>query len=371
MDQFRIKSKITHNIQSISAINDIMNKAGRKSSHIEIDLLMEKARDLYELLVQLKTDIIDQDIIEQHKSTTPKPQAKSNTTKSDYPQNRTNVQEEDSHKWMTRTPIEEVKIPENKEKQEVVNPAPPKSQPIPRRETSYNEVKPTPSSNIPHKTTQERPTVQKPSQEVRPQYSNRDYSSERNTNTTRNVEEQRRVQGQPDKQANHSLFDRQSEVKQSNTEDNESKVIQRNFTPKYPENNTYKQFRQPEANKQVEEKNEEEQNTHFELESKESIASIADRFFQQKDNSIAAKFQNESVKSLKTAIGLNEKFLFIRELFNGKPNEYEKFISELDEFMSYNGAMTYFSEMKIRYQWHTESEAVVKLVELIENKFGE
>lgn len=123
----------------------------------------------------------------------------------------------------------------------------------------------------------------------------------------------------------------------------------------------------------VEEKYEEPQQVVHVLDIDESDLdeeTISDKFERQEDNSVAAKFQRKPLNDLKDAIGINDKFLFLNELFKGSMEKYNKSMNALNDFVTLFGAKTYMSELQIELQWNTDSVAYQKLNELVERKFG-
>ncbi|MDR0969442.1 MAG: hypothetical protein LBM67_02745 [Lentimicrobiaceae bacterium] len=100
------------------------------------------------------------------------------------------------------------------------------------------------------------------------------------------------------------------------------------------------------------------------------IESIAERFVKQEDDSVAAKLQQQPIKELKSAIGINDKFLLLNELFSGSIEKYNKVMDEFEKFMTLNGARTFLLETKIDMQWDTQSEAYKKLESLLMRKYG-
>ena len=87
------------------------------------------------------------------------------------------------------------------------------------------------------------------------------------------------------------------------------------------------------------------------------------------DNSLAAKLQQDTVRDLRSVIGINDKFLFVNELFGGSMEKYNKSIENLNDLKTLNGAMIYLNELKIELQWNSSNEAYMKLKELISRKF--
>ncbi len=87
------------------------------------------------------------------------------------------------------------------------------------------------------------------------------------------------------------------------------------------------------------------------------------------DLSLAAKLQQNPVRSLKSVIGINDKFLFVNELFGGSMEKYNKSIDNLNDLKTLNGAMIYLNELKIELLWNSSNEAYLKLKELVSRKF--
>jgi len=96
---------------------------------------------------------------------------------------------------------------------------------------------------------------------------------------------------------------------------------------------------------------------------------VSDKFVGKDETSLADKLQQKQLDDLRTAIGINEKFLFINELFNGDMGRYNKALDELNSMQSKNGIDTFLMELKIEKQWNVEMEAYIKFKELIDRKF--
>jgi len=96
---------------------------------------------------------------------------------------------------------------------------------------------------------------------------------------------------------------------------------------------------------------------------------LSDTFSEGEQPTIADKINKEGVNELREAIGINEKFLFINELFNGDLGRYNKVIDELDELTTIEGVNTYVLELKIQSQWADDNIALIKLTDLLNRKF--
>ncbi|MFZ2338663.1 MAG: hypothetical protein WAW07_02945 [Bacteroidales bacterium] len=76
--------------------------------------------------------------------------------------------------------------------------------------------------------------------------------------------------------------------------------------------------------------------------------------------------RSKPLSSLDEAIGINDKFLFIREIFNGNSNSYNEAIQKLEKVGNISDAMAVI----MGYAGdNSGSEAVTQLVDLIKRKF--
>lgn len=112
---------------------------------------------------------------------------------------------------------------------------------------------------------------------------------------------------------------------------------------------------------------EEKEDGGFELEAPETLG---ERLQQEQDPTLADKLQHSALNSLQSAIGINDKFLFVNELFNGSMEKYNRSIANLDDLKTLNGALIYLNELRIELQWNSSNEAYKKLLELVHRKFG-
>jgi hypothetical protein len=73
------------------------------------------------------------------------------------------------------------------------------------------------------------------------------------------------------------------------------------------------------------------------------------------------------IADLRKAIGLNDKFLMIRDLFGGDAARYEDTIDTLNEFDDLDECMIYIVE---NFRWNPDSEGAKLLVSLLERKLA-
>jgi len=96
--------------------------------------------------------------------------------------------------------------------------------------------------------------------------------------------------------------------------------------------------------------------------------SLNELFIQQKSD-LTQKFQNTKVNDLTKAIGINDKFLFIKELFNNKGEEFNNAIATLNTFSTIDEAFDHLDYLKSSYFWDDSGEAYLKLCDLLRRKF--
>jgi hypothetical protein len=99
-------------------------------------------------------------------------------------------------------------------------------------------------------------------------------------------------------------------------------------------------------------------------------ATIADSFQEGEDKSVAANMIHQPVQDLKMAIGINDKFLFINELFGGSPSDYNEAIEKLNLAEGLPEAENTLADYETQHKWDGNSEASNRLKKLIEKKFN-
>ena len=99
--------------------------------------------------------------------------------------------------------------------------------------------------------------------------------------------------------------------------------------------------------------------------------SVGEKIAEEKSiESVGEAIQSKKITSLKLAIGINEKFFFLNELFDGKMNEYNDAIEELDQKETFKDAMEYLVLLFDKRSWEEESEAYNQLKGFLEKKFN-
>ena len=86
----------------------------------------------------------------------------------------------------------------------------------------------------------------------------------------------------------------------------------------------------------------------------------------KEDDDISDFIKSKHINRLSEAIGINDKFLFIRELFNGNPELYNKTISSLDSSNNFDDASTIVRNFAVA---NPKNKAAKQLLELVKRKF--
>ncbi|MBW6496753.1 MAG: hypothetical protein K0B09_00055 [Bacteroidales bacterium] len=94
---------------------------------------------------------------------------------------------------------------------------------------------------------------------------------------------------------------------------------------------------------------------------------------QKEDRSIGARLQMTPVSNLKDAIGVNEKFLFINELFGGNIQVYNESVARLNEFGNMHEAFDYLNELNDLLGWDEKRSAqtIEKLANFVQRRYME
>mgnify|MGYP004508287413 CR=1 FL=1 len=82
---------------------------------------------------------------------------------------------------------------------------------------------------------------------------------------------------------------------------------------------------------------------------------------------MAEKIASADTTSIRGAIGLNDRFLMIRDLFGGDAVAFDTAISALEEFTSLDDALLYIND---NYDWNPQSRGAQMLVELLVRKLS-
>jgi len=94
--------------------------------------------------------------------------------------------------------------------------------------------------------------------------------------------------------------------------------------------------------------------------------SFYDTLTQKPDISTASKLQARPVKSIKKAIGINDRFYFQRELFDGDSKLFDKIVNQLDEIDNIKSAEEF---LHTNFDWDENNEAFKMFMEIVRRKY--
>ncbi|RLD62451.1 MAG: hypothetical protein DRJ05_00290 [Bacteroidetes bacterium] len=143
-------------------------------------------------------------------------------------------------------------------------------------------------------------------------------------------------------------------------EESEEVNFEKAVEPKFMENEI-----KPEIKTPVEE-NMDLFSTAFDSEAKTVAEEISEKV---NEESVADKLQKNKITELKEAIGINEKFFFMNELFDGVMKEYNDAIEALNSISLKEEAFNYLSQLKDDRDWNEGTEAYGQLKGILERKF--
>ncbi len=79
--------------------------------------------------------------------------------------------------------------------------------------------------------------------------------------------------------------------------------------------------------------------------------------------------KNRKDSDLKSSISINDKFLFINELFDGNLREYNENIETLNGFHDLKPAFEYMELLRLKNRWESDGKGFKRLKELVERQF--
>jgi hypothetical protein len=81
---------------------------------------------------------------------------------------------------------------------------------------------------------------------------------------------------------------------------------------------------------------------------------------------ISSHLQAKGIKDIASAIDINDRFLFVRELFSGDADSFSKTINTINNAANFNDAFNYIHNT---YAWDIDSEPAQKLLDLVRRRF--
>lgn len=102
----------------------------------------------------------------------------------------------------------------------------------------------------------------------------------------------------------------------------------------------------------------------------EKRESLNDRL-KREQTELAQVLKESPIKDLRKGIGINDRFVFVRELFRGDEAAYERSIKTINNFGIYSEAEYWMSrELKLKLGWSDNSEIVKHFYQLVRRRFS-
>lgn len=97
--------------------------------------------------------------------------------------------------------------------------------------------------------------------------------------------------------------------------------------------------------------------------------SLNEKLFEPKTE-LAEKLKDEPLKDIKKAVGVNDRFIFISELFRGDEDMYERSIKTINRFTIYPEAEFWIQrELKLKLGWNEDNPVVKQFDQLVRRRF--
>lgn len=113
----------------------------------------------------------------------------------------------------------------------------------------------------------------------------------------------------------------------------------------------------------------EKQTQPIEPTSVENQNTVNEQFSENQNTTLADKLKQSPISDLKQAIGINLKYLFMNDLFEGENTHYNEAVDVLNSFGSSEEANNKLSELRQQYNWDDENTSVIRFTELVERRY--
>ncbi|NVK65339.1 MAG: hypothetical protein HWE22_12180 [Flavobacteriales bacterium] len=105
------------------------------------------------------------------------------------------------------------------------------------------------------------------------------------------------------------------------------------------------------------------------VEVKEKGSSFLDRL-SISDNSISSQIAERKIDTLSGAFGINQRLLYINELFDGSGEEFSDAVKMLDTQPGLDDASNKIEELAFKYSWNPEEETVLEFLAIIKRRYA-
>ena len=99
--------------------------------------------------------------------------------------------------------------------------------------------------------------------------------------------------------------------------------------------------------------------------------SLNDLFNERReDHSISSQYQHAKVGDLTKAISINDKFIYIKELFHNRGEDFSAAIRQLNECHNMEEAFDCLEQLKQKFFWDSKSDAYLSFCDLLRRKYS-
>ncbi|SMG44184.1 hypothetical protein SAMN05661096_03103 [Marivirga sericea] len=106
-------------------------------------------------------------------------------------------------------------------------------------------------------------------------------------------------------------------------------------------------------------------------EEKEETGILNESLQSTKGQTLADKLSKSGGKSIMKMLTLNQRFMFVNELFEGNQNLFLSAVEQIDAMANYKEAAAHIKKsFADKYDWDMETEEVQEFMELLEKRFG-
>ena len=99
--------------------------------------------------------------------------------------------------------------------------------------------------------------------------------------------------------------------------------------------------------------------------------SLNDLFNEQReDHSISSQYQRAKVGDLTKAISINDKFIYIKELFHNRGEDFSASIKQLNNCNTLEEAFDCLEKLKQKFFWDSKSDAYLSFCDLLRRKYS-
>ncbi len=115
--------------------------------------------------------------------------------------------------------------------------------------------------------------------------------------------------------------------------------------------------------------NQVEKEASIEIKEDEVEESIVEKM-QSEGDSIAEKMENKAINEIKSAISINQRFSYTKNLFGDNSEVFNYSLQRIEESASLDEANQILQELEDEYNWNMEDETVQEFQELVNRRFG-